>query len=206
MILDEGPKAIPLWIDGHAFLTVTHDFHEVRNARTGEVLRRVPLCGLEELGVCLAAARSALDSWAGMPATHRISLLAALGGLLAKYSAHFAGLLSEELGIGLGEAIDEIEASIALLCNANCGDQHGVVAIAGGREFAFLGALRILIPALAGGATAVICPYVDAPSALLALAELSGRCGFPDGVFNIVYGGQVVIDGLRRERDVLCLP
>jgi acyl-CoA reductase-like NAD-dependent aldehyde dehydrogenase len=76
------------------------------------------------------------------------------------------------------------------------------VAIAGTRELGLVGILQILIPLLAGGATAVICPVADAPSALLALAELSGRCGFPDGVLNIVYGDQVLIEQIRCQSDL----
>ena len=206
MIQDEAPKAIPLWIGGHAYLTVTHDFHEVRDARTGVVLRRVPLGGPDELGTALAAARAALGSWVGMPATQRISLLAALGGAAAKYSGHLVGLLSEELGFAPDDATGEVERSVALLCHATHRDHDGVVAIVGNRELGLLGVLQILVPLLAGGATTVISPCADSPSALLALVELSARCGFPDGVLNIVYGDQALIELLDREPDVLCLP
>ena len=44
----EGPKAIPLWINGHAFLTVTQSFYDVVNPVTGEAVYRVPLCGTDE--------------------------------------------------------------------------------------------------------------------------------------------------------------
>ena len=206
MIRDEGPKAIPLWIGGHAYLTVSQHFHDVSNVRTGVVIRRVPLCGPDELAAARAAARAALASWAGWSEEHRISLLAALGGAAAKYSGHLEGLLSEELGLAPDDAADAVERSVDLLCNASPRDHAGVVAIAGTRELGLVGILQILIPLLAGGATAVICPSADAPSALLALAELSGRCGFPDGVLNIVYGDQVLIEQIRCQSDLHFLP
>lgn len=206
MIQNEVPKAIPLWIGGHAFLTVTHNFHEVRDARTGAVLRRVPSCGSDELEAGLAAARSALGTWAGMPPAHRISLLAALGNSAAKYSAHLAGLLREELGLAPDAATGEVERSVALLRNASHSDHDGVVAIVGNREAPLLGTLEILVPLLAGGATALILPSVDAPSVPLALAELSVRCGFPDGVLNVVYADQNLIERLNREPDVRSFP
>ena len=206
MIRDEGPKAIPLWIGGHAYLTVSRDFHDVSNVRTSAVIRRVPLCGPHELAAACAAARAALASWAGLSEEHRISLLAALGGAAARYRGHLEGLLSEELGIAPDDAADAVERSVALLRNASPHHHTGVVAIAGNRELGLLGILHILIPLLAGGATAVICPSADAPSALLALAELSGHCGFPDGVLNIVYGDQVLIEQIRCETDILFLP
>ena len=39
--------AIPLWINGHAFLTLAPTFCTVKNPRTGEAIRQTPLCGPE---------------------------------------------------------------------------------------------------------------------------------------------------------------
>ena len=36
----EGPKAIPLWVNGHAFLTVTDAFYDVVNPVSGEAVYR----------------------------------------------------------------------------------------------------------------------------------------------------------------------
>ena len=44
----DGPMAIPMWVNGHAFLTVTKDFFTVTNPQTGEAIRRVPLCAQQE--------------------------------------------------------------------------------------------------------------------------------------------------------------
>ena len=60
----EGPKAIPLWINGHAFLTVSESFFEVVNPLTGQALRRVPLCGADEAMAAVTAARDAAPGWA----------------------------------------------------------------------------------------------------------------------------------------------
>src|SRR6185369_1118677 len=55
----EGPMAIPLWINGHAFLTAGNSFFEVTNPATGEAIRRVPLCGEGEAREAVTAARTA---------------------------------------------------------------------------------------------------------------------------------------------------
>ena len=44
----EGPMAIPMWVNGHAFLSVGDAFYDVVNPVTGEALRRVPLCGARD--------------------------------------------------------------------------------------------------------------------------------------------------------------
>ena len=40
--------AIPLWINGRAYLTVSDSFYDVLNPASGEAVRRVPLCGAAE--------------------------------------------------------------------------------------------------------------------------------------------------------------
>ena len=62
----EGPKAIPLWVKGHAFLTVTDRFYDVANPLTGEALYRVPLCGAPEAAEAVASARNAQPGWAAL--------------------------------------------------------------------------------------------------------------------------------------------
>jgi hypothetical protein len=62
----EGPTAIPMWINGHAFLTVTDDFFDVVNPATGEAVHRVPLAGAGEAAEAVAAARAAQPAWAEM--------------------------------------------------------------------------------------------------------------------------------------------
>jgi len=68
-----------------------------------------------------------------------------------------------------------------------------------------LAPLRLAVPSLMAGAVVVIRPSPETPSALFALAELTARCGFPDGVLNIVHGGEAVVDGLRASSGVSLL-
>jgi len=202
MLQDDALKAIPLWINGHAFLTVTPIFREVRNPINGVVLRRVPLCGYDEVQVAIAAAQAALGSWAGMPEKARVFLLSAVGDALAHYGAHFAALVSEESGKDSSLSDIEVDRSVALLRSAAAGNCTGVVAVIGDSTSPLLESLLFAVPALAAGATVVARPSPEVPSTLFALAELIGRCGLPDGVFNIVYGDDVAADILRASGDI----
>ena len=77
----EGPKAIPLWIKGHAFLTVTDNFLRCRQSAVGEALYRVPLCGAPEAAEAVASARNA-QAAGGAGTAARQAALAALAAAL----------------------------------------------------------------------------------------------------------------------------
>src|ERR1035437_688828 len=104
MFQTDAPLAIPLWINGHAFLTVTPAFQDVRDPLNGKVLRRIPLCGADEVRMAVAAAQAALASWTGLPATVRAALLSAVGDALSSYSDHFARLIRSEVRMAVAAA------------------------------------------------------------------------------------------------------
>lgn len=190
-------QALPLWINGHAFLTVTPAFLDVLDPLSRKVLRRIPLCGSEEVQLAKSAAQIALASWPSLSAQARAALLSAVGGLLAGYSVHFAGLITEESGKESTLALAEIDESVALLNSSVAGVDSGVVVIIGNAAMPLLSVLHRAVPALMAGAVLVVRPAPETPSSLFAFAELTARCGFPNGVFNIVHGGDEVADCLR---------
>jgi len=202
MLAAEDTFAIPLWINGRAYLTVTSEFHNVSNPICGSVLRRTPCCGAVEAQQAVASARLAHAQWAALAAGARAGLLNALGELLASYATHFAAMIAEETGQTAAEAGVEVAACVDLLCHAVApkalpeDSWSGVVAIIGAANNPLLGMLQLAIPSLLKGEVLILRPYPAAPSSLFALAELSGRCGFPAGVFNVLYGDQLVIDEL----------
>jgi acyl-CoA reductase-like NAD-dependent aldehyde dehydrogenase len=197
--IDE-PMAIPLWINGHAYLTMADSFFDVRNPKTGEVLRRIPLCGADAAGKAVDAAHGALAGWAAQPASARAALLVAVGEALESYADHFAGLLVEETGQEAAAAAAEVHAAVILLRGAAAvavGEASAeVVAIVNDDTAPLLGPLSHAVPALLAGATLVFKPSAKAPSVLFALAELSAQSGFPAGVFNILQGDEAAVEGL----------
>lgn len=190
--------AIPLWINGRAFLTVTPAFGDVVSPSTGKTLRRVPLCGPDELQLAIDSAQSVGAPWAVLTPATRAAVLDALGEALAGYAAHFAGMISEETGKADEVAEAEVNAAVALLRGGRERSSPGVASVLGRADEPLLGALRVAVPALLAGATLIVCPPLEAPSALFALAELSARCGLPGGVLNIVYGGAALETCLRE--------
>lgn len=198
MTQNDDALAIPLWIGGHAYLTLAPGFLDVRNPATAEVLRRTPLCGPVEADKAVASARAASAGWRAQSGGARAALLAAAGDALASYAGHFARLIVEESGLDAALAAAEVAGAIALLRGApGAGAEDEVVAIVGDRQAPLFAVLRLAVPALRGGATVVVRPSPETPSALFAFAELTGRCAFPPGVFNVLHGGDAAVAGLR---------
>lgn len=193
---NDDALAIPLWVNGHTYLTLAPAFLDVRNPVSGELLRRTPLCGASVAQQAVTAAAAATAPWAARSAAERAALLGALGDALDAYAAHFARLVVEESGVDAALAAAEVASAVALLRSPPVGAAAAQV-LAVIAQTPLLPPLQLAVPALMAGATLVIRPLPQTPSALFALAELSGRCGFPGGVLNVLHGGDEAVAGLR---------
>jgi acyl-CoA reductase-like NAD-dependent aldehyde dehydrogenase len=191
----EGPKAIPLWVNGHAFLTVTDAFYDVVNPISGEAVYRVPLCGADEAAEAVAAACAAQPAWAALPVAARQNFLNALADRLEGYAGHFAKLLRVETGFSEEVAQAEVAAALAALRGSAVGEP-GVVAIVVDATRPLAGFAEAAAPALRAGASVIVKPSPKAPSAAYALCELSSRGEWPAGVLNLMQGDTAAIEGL----------
>lgn len=210
MKLDDGISALPLWIDGHVYFNVADDFADVRDARSGEIIRHVPLCGAEEAQLALAAARRALPAWAALTETARRARLTAWGEALAELHDHFAQLLSIETGSDAEKAEAEVTRAVEWLRRPAaerggfvCPAGGGIVALNVGADAPLVNAARALSLSLGAGAAAVVKPAPAAPSAVFALIELSSHVDLPAGVVNLIHGENTALDALASQPDVL---
>lgn len=191
----DGPTAIPLWVNGHAFLTVNDSFFDVINPATGAALHRVPLCGADEAATAVGAARAAQPAWAAMGLVARRICLGKLAEGLENYAGHFAKLLMQETGFAEAQAAAEVATAIAAL-RADTVGESGVAAVVVDASRPLAGFAEVAAPALMAGATLVVKPSPKAPSALYALCELSARAEWPGGVLNLLQGDSAAIAGL----------
>jgi len=198
---DTLPPAIPLWIGGHAFLTMARDFAEVRDAGNGEVIRRVPLCGDAEIDAAIEAASAVAPTWAARTLPERQALLQALASELARYADHFAGLLRQECGCEAAAAAGEVAAAISTLAAGEIGDA-GMLALAVGRETPLVTLARQLALIARAGGTVICKPDPATASAVLALCELTARAGWPAGVVNLVHGDHAVWQALAARPEI----
>ena len=193
--MPEGPMAIPLWVNGHAFLTASQAFFDVVNPVTGEAQRRVPLCGEAEAVEVVAAARAAQPDWAASPLGERQACLSRLADALDRYTGHFAKLLVQDTGRDEAEATAEVAAAVAALRAIGQGSAGvwGVVLDASRPLAGFAGQIAAAAQA---GATLVVKPSPKAPSAVFALCELATRVQWPNGVLNLLQGDTAAVEGL----------
>lgn len=191
----EGPKAIPLWINGRAFLTVTESFYDVVNPASGEAAYRVPLCGADEARTAVSAALAAQPAWAALGVTGRQACLNALADRLEGYAGHFAKMLRAETGFAEVAAQAEVAAALAALRGAEIGEA-GVTAVVIDATRPLAGFAEAAAPALRAGASVIVKPSPKAPSAAYALCELSARADWPGGVLNLLQGDTAAIAGL----------
>ncbi|MBL8416863.1 MAG: aldehyde dehydrogenase [Dechloromonas sp.] len=191
----EGPKAIPLWVNGHAYLTVTDAFYDVVDPASGEAIYRVPLCGNDEAAEAVGAARAAQPGWAALPQQSRQAFLDALAERLDGYAGHFAKLLRKETGFSEEAAQAEVAAALAALRGTAVGES-GVVAIVVDATKPLDGFVEAAAKALRGGASVIVKPSPKTPSAAYALCELSARAEWPAGVLNLMQGDTAAIEGL----------
>ena len=200
----DGPVAIPLWINGHAYLTVTEHFFDVIDPLTGEAIRRVPLSGADEAAEAVGAAAAARAGWSALAAGERRTLLQALAKALDDYTGHFAKLIRQETGRDEADCLAEVAAAVAALREPAAGQGQLVAVLAdAGRPLAAL--VELAAPVLAAGGTVVFKPSPKAPGAAYAFSELTARAGLPGGVVNLVQGDEAAVEGLCAQTAVDCV-
>lgn len=197
MHFSEDTRAIPLWINGRACLRLTPAFVDVRAPVSGAVLRRVPVCGTGDVEEAILSAQAALPAWDGLDKSWRRQLLSSLGDALEALADHFMWLFSEEAGVSVEQAGTVVAEIVMRLRTPDPLSVAGVVVVTSESASDVAKLVGLAAAALAAGGSVIVCPPLLAPSALLALAELSGRCGFPAGVVSVVYPDSRVLAELH---------
>lgn len=195
----------------------------VENPSTGEVIAYVPLSGAYDVDVAVRAAEKALPGWSSTPIKERVQIFFRYRSLLEKYSQELAELIHKENGKILSEATAEIEKSIELTefaCSMPQLISGEILEVSRGVECRIdrypVGVVACITPfnfpamvpnwtipnALVLGNTMVLKPSELVPLSSCRLAELLKEAGLPDGVFNIVHGGQETVEALCDHRGI----
>lgn len=199
---DEIP-ALPLWVNGHAFLTMVQDFYQVQDALSGKTLRRVPLCGEDEVLEVVESSRASLDSWSATTVEVRRAPLQTMADTLAqpRYREHFVQLIMQESGQDQNAADAEITAAINAL-GSPASAASGVVALVADDSRPLSAYALLIAETVSAGAVAVLKPSPRAPSCGFALAELWTRAGGAPGVINVVQGDESALKALAAHPEV----
>jgi len=211
-------STVPVWINGKAVRPATGRIGEVYNPASGQVTKRVPYCDAELIDKAVQAAAAALPEWRDASILRRARVMQKFLDLLQKNQRQLAGLITEEHGKTLPDAMGSVQRGIEVVEFA-CGipqllkgeysenvgtgvDTHSVrqpVGVCAGItpfNFPAMVPMWMFPMAIACGNTFVLKPSEKVPSASTRMAELFKEAGLPDGVFNVVHGDKAAVDAI----------
>ncbi|HUL45127.1 MAG TPA: CoA-acylating methylmalonate-semialdehyde dehydrogenase [Bacteroidota bacterium] len=205
------------YVNGTTVQPHGHSTLPVLNPSTGEEIATVPLSEASDVKTAVAAARAAYPKWSAMPVKERAQVFYRYKRLLEDHANELAALVHRENGKIMSEAMAEIEKSIEVTefaCSIPQLIGGEVLEVSHGVECRIdrfpVGVVACITPfnfpamvpnwtipnALVLGNTMVLKPSEVVPLSALRIAELLKKAGLPDGVFNVVHGGQAVVEAL----------
>ncbi|HEX7153679.1 MAG TPA: CoA-acylating methylmalonate-semialdehyde dehydrogenase [Thermoanaerobaculia bacterium] len=208
---------------GGRFIPSSRQHLDVHDPSSGEVISRVPLSGAEDVDRAAQAAKAALAGWSATPIKERAQVFYRYKALLERDLESLAQLITEENGKILSEAKAEVLKS-AELCEFACSlpqlvtgevlevsrgvecriERYPVGVVASITPFNFPNMVpNWTIPnALVLGNTMILKPSEQVPISAGRIAELLKEAGLPDGVLNIVHGGQETVEAICDHPDI----
>lgn len=218
-----------LWINGRfADSQASWNWMNVENPATGEVIARVYDATPEDVDTAVQAAKTAFydGRWSKKPPGERSLALLKLADLLEKHSEELGRI--ESLNAGKPYKNGMMAADVPFLIDnvrffaAAARDVHGshagefmpgytsmfrrepvgVVGQIAPWNYPLMMAIWKICPALAAGCTIVLKPAPSTPLTTLMLGELIAEAGIPDGVVNIVSGGNATGQAIVEHPDI----
>ncbi len=219
-----SPHRITHLIAGQPWSGTAERTSEVFNPATGEVSGVLDLASADLVGEVVTTAKKAWEGWAETSLTKRTQVLFKFRELLDTRKKDIAALITAEHGKVLDDALGEVTRGLEVAEFA-CGIPHllkggfsenastnvdvysmrqplGVVAVISPFNFPAMVPMWFIPIAIACGNTVVLKPSEKDPSAAIAVAALWKEAGLPDGVFNVVNGDKVAVDGLLTHPDI----
>jgi acyl-CoA reductase-like NAD-dependent aldehyde dehydrogenase len=193
---------------------------DVINPATGRTLTAAPRADRAQLEQAVAAAKGAFPTWSATPPRQRAALLVKLAEALEAEQGEFAGLLTQEQGKPLPQALWEVDWAIAALryfatldlppkvlkenATQKVVRQHkalGVVAAITPWNFPVILLIFKVAPALLAGNTVVAKPAPTTPLTTLKFGELCAGI-LPPGVVNVIVDQNDLGTALTSHPDV----
>ncbi len=212
------------WKNGETFEGTGGRFSDVTDPATGEVSAQLALASPEDVDAVVQAAVAAFPKWRDTSLTRRTAVLFAFRELLNARKEELAAIITAEHGKVLSDALGEVSRGqevVEFACgmphllkggfteNASTGvDVHSVrqplgpVAIISPFNFPAMVPMWFFPIAIAAGNTVVLKPSEKVPTAAQWMAQLWKDAGLPDGVFNVLNGDKVAVDGLLTHPDI----
>ncbi|MBL7978599.1 MAG: gamma-aminobutyraldehyde dehydrogenase [Bacteroidetes Order II. Incertae sedis bacterium] len=217
-----------LWINGAWADAKDGSLMTITNPATGAEIAQVVNAGTKDVDRAVQAAKTAFEDgrWSKKPPRDRSYALWKLADLIEQHAERLAKAESENtgkpysfvsLGADLPFAIDNLRffaAAARDVHGSHAGEftdgftsmfrrePVGVVAQIAPWNYPLMMAIWKLGPALAAGCTTILKPAPGTPLSTLLLAELIAEAGVPEGVVNILTGGNEAGQALVEHPDV----
>lgn len=217
-------SVIQHYMNGQLVSSASGRQQDVFNPATGAVVAQVVLANLDEVNAIVAAAKAAAPAWADTAPLKRARIMFKFKELLDQHHKEIAALITREHGKVLSDAMGEVTRGIEIVefaCgmpqllktqfsdnigggidNYNLRQPLGVTAGITPFNFPFMVPMWMAPLAIATGNTFILKPSERDPSCALLIADLLKKAGLPDGVFGVLQGDKVAVDGLLQHPDV----
>src|SRR5947209_2089772 len=193
------------------------NYLDVTNPADGSVISRVPLSPASEVDRAAQAAKKAFPGWSALPIKERVQVFFRYKTLLEKNIDELSALITEENGKIDSEARAEVLKSAELTefaCSLPQITAGEVLEVSRGVECRVerfpVGIIASITPfnfpnmvpnwtipnAIALGNCMILKPSEQVPIRAGRIAELLREAGLPDGVLNIVHGGQATVEAI----------
>ena len=215
------------YLHGQTVASTSGRSQDVFNPATGAVVAQVALANQAEVDAVVAAAKAAAPAWAETAPLKRARVMFKFKELLERHHRDIAALITREHGKVLSDAMGEVTRGIEIVefaCgmpqllksqfsdnigggidNYNLRQPLGVTAGITPFNFPFMVPMWMAPIAIATGNTFILKPSERDPSCSLLIADLFKQAGLPDGVFNVLQGDKVAVDGLLHHPDVAAI-
>lgn len=212
---------VPHWINGEKRVGASGNFSPVYNPATGAEIARVQLASQTEIDEAIASAHAGYKTWSTLSIARRQAIIFNFRELLNARKAELAEIITREHGKVLSDAMGEIlrgQEVVELACgfpqllkggfseNASTGidvysikQPIGVAGIISPFNFPVMVPMWFFPIALAAGNAVIVKPSEKNPSASIWIAELWQEAGLPDGVFTVINGDKLAVDGLLTD-------
>src|SRR6056300_982994 len=217
-------KLVPHWVSGSEFAGKGARRGEVFDPARGIQSKEVVFADQSDIAAAVSAASDAFPSWRDTSLAKRSTIMFRFRELLDAKKGELAEIITEEHGKVVSDALGEISRGLEVVDFA-CGLPHllkgeysenastsidvysmkqplGVVGIISPFNFPAMVPMWFFPVAIAAGNTVVLKLSEKDPSSAMWIARLLSEAGLPDGVFNVLHGDKVAVDGLLEHPEV----
>jgi len=217
-------KLVSHWVAGKEFAGSGTRRGEVFDPALGKQTKEVSFADQADIDAAVSAAAGAFPAWRDTSLAKRSAVMFKFRELLESRKGELAEIITEEHGKVVSDALGEINRGLEVVDFA-CGLPHllkgeysenastsidvysmkqplGVVGIISPFNFPAMVPMWFFPVAIAAGNTVVLKPSEKDPSSAIWIARLLQEAGLPDGVFNVLHGDKVAVDGLLERPEV----